>query len=1152
MAKTPEEYAHIEWLGYVQPVGLVVSIPAMVEAQCYINRNVIPEHNRFLGCLLRDPHEAIIPEISDLPLFTRNVLGWEAEDLIPLSAVSCPVAVRERFTIALPQYNEVLRPTHVVFEFAASDTAQSTDKQASGTPLMLVQEVATGISLDEPTEADSARHWNAAPQAKFERLLRETEVPIGLMSNGRQLRLVFAPRGESSGFATFNVDEMAQVAGRPLFAALHMLLCADRMFSMSSQQRLPAILVNSRKYQNTVSTKLAEQVLAALYELMRGFQAADDVRKGDLLREILARDPNHVYGGLLRVMMRLVFIMYAEDRDLLSSDPIYSNYYSVTGLFNRLREDAGRHPDSMNQRFGAWSQLITLFRLIYEGGQHDDFRLPPRSGYLFDPERYPFLEGRAVVVSSKGLVIREDGQTNLTTNHQQLTTTMPRISDGVVFNVLKNLLILDGERLSYRTLDVEQIGSVYETVMGFNLEVAAGRSIAIKPVKSHGAPATINLEDLLATKGSDRAKWLKENADQTLGTAAAKPLKDASTIEELLTALDKKIAKKVTPRIVPAGAIVLQPSDERRRSGSHYTPRSLTEPIVRTTLEPILKQLVTHPDNITQPQGVSPGSDSADKTGANAQRLTETTALLVNPRPIDKQLQKRLTKAEIAERERLEQKKADNYTAAIRIGTPHPSQILDLKICDPAMGSGAFLVEACRQLGDELIAAWYAHDAVPTDIPPDEDEVLYARRLIAQRCLYGVDKNAMAVDLAKLSLWLVTLAKDHAFTFLDHALRHGDSLVGLTREQIIGFHWDVKQQKKFGEDLIQRRLDRATEARAKILNAREDVPYRDQQQRKASADEALDLIRLVGDACVSGFFAGQKKKEREEEVERLFGVASCYLESLTAGRGKQVDFESRRVLGQAAARLRAGSHPIPAFHWEIEFPEVFARENGGFDAFVGNPPFAGKNTLIASSHDSYPDWLKAIHVLTSGNADLVSHFFRRAFAHLRSDGTLGLIATNTVGQGDTRQSGLMRICLNGGSIYSAQRRYRWPGQAAVVVSVVHIAKSDAINEFTLDSKKVSRINSYLFTSGPDTPPATLKQNANIAFKGGVVMGQGFVFPNDPTEENAGSPEDALQLLSVDPRNADVVWAYIAGGEINQMCIPAPERYIINFGEMPVE
>ena len=115
---------------------------------------------------------------------------------------------------------------------------------------------------------------------------------------------------------------MIQVAGRPVFAALHSLLCTERIVSLGANQRLPTILENSRKYQNTVSTKLAEQVLAALYELMRGFQAADDVRNGDLLREILANDPNHVYSGLLTVLMRLVFVMYAEDRDLLSSDAV--------------------------------------------------------------------------------------------------------------------------------------------------------------------------------------------------------------------------------------------------------------------------------------------------------------------------------------------------------------------------------------------------------------------------------------------------------------------------------------------------------------------------------------------------------------------------------------------------------------------------------------------------------------------------------------------------------------------------------------------------------------------------------------------------------------------------------------------------------------
>ncbi len=92
--------------------------------------------------------------------------------------------------------------------------------------------------------------------------------------------------------------------------------------------------------------------------------------------------------------MRLVFVLYAEDRGLLSSDPVYANFYSVTGLFERLRADAGRYPDTMDQRYGAWAQLLTLFRLIYDGGRHGGLRIPARKGYLFDPDRYPFLEGR--------------------------------------------------------------------------------------------------------------------------------------------------------------------------------------------------------------------------------------------------------------------------------------------------------------------------------------------------------------------------------------------------------------------------------------------------------------------------------------------------------------------------------------------------------------------------------------------------------------------------------------------------------------------------------------------------------------------------------------------------------------------------------------
>ena len=142
---------------------------------------------------------------------------------------------------------------------------------------MLIQLLPTGTALDDAPESKD-RTWHAPPQARFERLLRETRVPIGLLCNATQIRLVYAPRGETSGFATFSVSEMAQVAGRPIFAALHMLLCEERLFSLGEKQRLPAILADSRKYQNVVSTQLDEQVLAALYELVRGFQAADETR----------------------------------------------------------------------------------------------------------------------------------------------------------------------------------------------------------------------------------------------------------------------------------------------------------------------------------------------------------------------------------------------------------------------------------------------------------------------------------------------------------------------------------------------------------------------------------------------------------------------------------------------------------------------------------------------------------------------------------------------------------------------------------------------------------------------------------------------------------------------------------------------------------
>ncbi|MFN9371906.1 MAG: Eco57I restriction-modification methylase domain-containing protein, partial [Planctomycetaceae bacterium] len=528
-----------------------------------------------------------------------------------------------------------------------------------------------------------------------------------------------------------------------------------------------------------------------------------------------------------------------------------------------------------------------------------------------------------------------------------------------------------------------------------------------------------------------------------------------------------------TPNVVPAGAMVFQPSDERRRSGSHYTPRSLTEPIVRTTLRPVLEQL--------GPQ-------------------------------------------------------------------PTPQQILGLKVCDPAMGSGAFLVEVCRQLGDQLVQAWRVHRCLPA-LPPDEDELLHARRLVAQRCLYGVDKNPMAVDLSKLSLWLATLAKDHPFTFLDHSLRCGDSLVGLTRQQIAAFHWQPTEYTHVLEQELTRQIERATEARRKIIAAPEETPYTDQQQAMGVAEEALDRVRRIGDLAIAAFFAADKPKEREQRRKE-------FLELVVRVRGSQGRAEDLTTWMRHLDTLHTGPHPIQPFHWEVEFPEVFTvdakgKPNGGFDAIVGNPPFSGKNTLINSNREGIIEWFKSIHEDSHGNADLVAHFFRRAFNLIRTKGCFGLIATNTIGQGDTRSTGLRWICTHNGKIYFALKRLKWPGQAAVVVSVVNVCRGETPGPSFLDGSAVPVITAFLFHTGKNDDSAKLMTNTGKSFQGCILLGMGFTFDNADRTGKANSLSLRDELITNNPQNADRIFAYMGGEELNESPTHTPSRYVINFADWPL-
>jgi hypothetical protein len=1016
-APDPAIERHREWLGFVQPVGLVFAPYVLANRQVGLElrpKEIEP---------WRDRLEALLEEAGDdfdpLAVF-REVLEW------PEAALVEPPVELDRH---LRELEVTLRADRAV-------------PAARGEPagwLALVECERDDAAIDRPWQ-DAPDGWHASPHARFERLLRETGIAIGFLVTPRRLRLLYVPRGETSGHLDFVFAHMLGVAGRPILAAMRALLGYAHVRAGPPERRLSSLLRESRERQAEVSEALGRQVQEALGILLDGFVAA--ARRADPehgVATLAARD--ELYEALVTVMMRLVFLLYAEERGLVPAGPVYEQSYSVGGLFARLEEDDARFSESMEDRFGAWTQLLVLFRLVHGGGagggDGDEIRFVARRGALFDPERFPILEGRAPPFSG----------------------TPPTVSDGHVHRVLEKLLVLNGERLSYRTLDVEEIGSVYQQIMGLVVEGSGPETVAIRPAKKGGAPAFVSLAELLAEPTAQRNEAFREKTGHDLPREA----RDAETVDELTERLGRLVVRALTPRPLPAGVPVLQPTDERRRTGSHYTPRSLTEPIVAEALRPILERL---------------GPEAT------------------------------------------------------------PEQILDLAILDPAMGSGAFLVEACRQLAARLVEAWARHRRTPT-IPADEDELLHAKRLVATRCLYGVDRNPLTVELAKLSLWLETLAKDHELTFLDHALRAGDSLVGVDLAQLEGIDFDRARAERnrsgLLHGLVRERLAGLASDRARVEEFAEqlgEVELSDLLRRGEA--KVADLARL-GDAIVAAFFAHEKPAERERAVGRVRELV-----------------EGPRGQGWHERLEAAAARPLRPLHWPLVFPEVFTRENPGFDAIVGNPPFLGGWRISGELGPAYRDWLLGIHDPAHGNADLVAHFFRRAFTLLREGGTFGLIATNTISQGDTRATGLLPIREAGGVIYAAERRREWPGEAAVVVSVVHVHKGPFPGPYRLDSRPVDRITAFLFDKGGARPPATLAANARKSFLGCKIYGQGFLF-DDKDRKRIASPVSLMhELIAKDPSNAERIFPYIGGEELNDHPEQRPRRWVINFEDLTEE
>jgi hypothetical protein len=1000
----------------------------------------------------------------------RELLGYPADWLAEGQAI--PPGIQA----VMANVGEVLRPDLILKH-----------GDAQGKPILLVALYPPEQDLEKPI---SGKLWKATAGTRMMELLHASDLPLGLVTNGEEWTLVSAPRGETTGFASWYADLWMQ---EPLtLRAFQSLLHLRRLVGVAGPDTLPALFIESAKDQQEVTDQLGYQVRQAVEVLVQAFDRIDAEAGRTLLRD---DSEKALYDGALTVMMRLVFLFSAEERGLLLlGDPLYDQNYAVSTLSALLREQADQHGEEvLERRHDAWCRLLATFRAVHGGVEHEAMRLPPYGGTLFDPDRYPFLEGRA------GTSLWRDSP-----------ATPLLINNRVVLHLLEALQLLrvkvpgggpaEARRLSFRALDIEQIGHVYEGLLDHTAKRAFEPVLGLAGSKDKEPEIPLKTLEEIAQKGTVAlVEFLRDETGRS-ERALERMLTESSASDDhaLLIACrqDDLLAHRVKPFapllradsfgqlvVVPPGALYVTAGSDRRTTGTHYTPRSLTEPIVKHTLEPLV---------YVGPAEGLPATEWSLRT---------------------------------------------------------PKEILALKVCDMAMGSGAFLVETCRYLAERLVEAWENAErehpgsfivtpdgelstGSPTDrlIPMDSSErVGIARRYITDRCLYGVDMNAMSVEMAKLSLWLITLQRDRPFNFLDHALKCGDSLMGVsTATQISNFSLRAgERQITFATAMLSRIIEEASGKRQALesLPSNDHAQIQTKTELNAEAEVATIELKLLADALIA--------------FELTAGDGEAYTSQRTVAAAM-----AERVLTNKSRETTTPEFPKERkpFHWPIEFPEVFL--HGGFAAFVGNPPFMGGGKISGSIGATYARYLhKVSWPHAHGNSDLVAYFFLRGFELLRPGGLLGLISTNTIGQGDTADTGLRwLIDTRDAQIVATVPTLVWPGAAAVVVSTVVIHKGAWAGTRTIDDTLVDAISPTLDASSGTAKPLKLQANLGLSSEGSKLYAKSFVLDEST----------AHRLLSMDANAGEVVRPFNTGEDFNSSPTQAASRWCIDFRSMSLE
>jgi type I restriction-modification system DNA methylase subunit len=762
-----------------------------------------------------------------------------------------------------------------------------------------------------PALAD-AKGWHASldrqrtsdenPSGQITRYLWLSQVRWGILTNGRTWRLYEREKSRVGG-VYYEVDlEQILAHGNPeAFKYFYLFFRREALVpDATGATFLEKVFQGSVEYAAQVGDRLKESVYDALRLLINGFLEhapnALDRRDPDTLKQ--------VHENSLIVLYRLLFLLYAEDRELLprSRQPYaeYSLYRRQVRINGNLR--SGQEPRKDTR--GLWNDLTYLFELIDTG--LPDGGIPAYNGGLFSPRSYPHVAH----THQEGFRRWEIGD-----------WWLAQVIDLLAFQRVR-WDTPGTEDIDYQTLDVQHLGSIYEGLLELQPEVAAEAMVEV-------------------------------------------PLKDSSVFKPRREVSAPRPVRGQPPRAVEAGEVYLATNrGERKATGSFYTPRFIVNYIVENTVGPVAEEAAR------QAEALRP---EVDREIARLERLVR------------------------------EREAAGQAHEAAKLAGPINEQkrrllepYLALRILDPAMGSGHFLVGAADFLS---LAMATDPSLLPPDEAGDEDPQAFYKRLAVERCLYGVDLNPLSVELAKLSLWLHTVSRQRALSFLDHHLRTGNSLVGA----------------RLREDLMQE--PPRYNAAGKRVNAesKQLILGFTQALTQTHLHSFLDTFRRIVEAPSGDAEAEHQKdawyREMDRVRDRFRKVADCWLaphfgtsvspehyeEAIHALRGTPEEWRAleEREWFQAAQEAAARHRP---FHWELEFPDLFLdpqgrslEEKAGFHAVIGNPPYVRQELLGALK----PTFASAFPEVYHGMADLFVYFFAQGLRLLQQGRRMAYVSSNS-------------------------------------------------------------------------------------------------------------------------------------------------------------